>query len=122
MIKICMFPHKASEYLQSSLVALLETPDFEYLNAKSNSKNSLILLDKDSIDVYHSQDLNKLELGNCITCFEKRIGSDFKLSHMIGGPAMGFVAVGTMFVDLDEVFPKKGRILIYEVNQRKEMV
>ena len=43
------------------------------------------------------------------------MGSESRLSSANGSSSHGYVAVGTMFVDLDEYLPTKGRLLIYEV-------
>lgn len=62
-----------------------------------------------------------------MVCFEKSIGHEAN-SHLAnivsgsGNQALPFVAVGTMFMDLDEVFPTRGRIVIYEITLTKGLV
>lgn len=36
------------------------------------------------------------------------------------GPKTAFIAVGTVFVDVDELYPSKGRLLIYEVDYKSQ--
>jgi len=57
--------------LNQLFLAILETPDFDYIKKDTPAVNSLILLDKDTIETCHVQDLRKEELGNCLLTFEK---------------------------------------------------
>ena len=71
-------------------------------------------------------DLKKEEVPNCVICFERKITGDQRLSSLVvaggnSGPSLGFVMVGTAFLNLDETFPTSGRILIYEVEIKGQL-
>ena len=63
----------------------------------------MAVLDKATMAVMDQQALKRDEVGNCLLCFEK--GSS------------RFVLVGTVLMDIEEQFPQKGRLLIYELSQ-----
>lgn len=61
------------------MLALFETPDFEYVIKESPAVNQVALLNKDSFGIASLFDLKKQELPNCITCFEKFITGESRL-------------------------------------------
>lgn len=111
--------HTSLEKLLQYIVITLEAPNLESMDVNSAATNSVILLDRDTIDPCQVIDLKKTEFANCITCFEKKVGES-KLSAIISGAGSvaGFVAIGSMFLDVEETYPTKGRILIYELDCR----
>jgi CPSF A subunit region len=84
--------------------------------------NSLVLLDKESFETIDSKDFKPMEQGNCIQCFERRMSSDSRISTSIGGGPLPFIAVGTLFMNLEEHIPSKGNLLIYEVTPQRKLV
>lgn len=92
----------------------------QYLNKQAADTNSIVLIDRDTMQILSEVPCKKEELPSCLQCFEMRVSGQAlsALSQAIGntaGPSLGFVAVGTMFMDLNEEIPSNGRILIYEV-------
>lgn len=80
-------------------------PDFQYLNKNESLFNSIAVLDKATMGIRDQQCLKRDEVGNCLLCFEN------------GGAR--FVLVGTVLMDMEEHFPQKGRLIVYEVRDDK---
>ena len=102
-------------------MALFETPNYEYVDKNSPACNSVALIDKETLETLSVSDLKKDELPNWVECFERKVTGDQRLSSIVAGnncQSIGFAIVGTLFMNLDEKYPKSGRILIYEIEAK----
>ena len=112
------FTCPTNQALNNVLIALLEAPNYEYMDKNSQATNSVALLNKETLETLSVADMKKEELPNCVECFERKISSEQRLSSIVAGQSTsptGFAIVGTLFMNLEEKYPKNGRILIYEV-------
>lgn len=62
-------------------------------------------------------DLKKEEVPNCMLYLEKRQASILSTSST--KQSLKLVLVGTCFMDVDETFPSKGRLLVIEIDTQK---
>ena len=119
--RLGIFENPSNSALRGILLALFEAPNYEYLEKNSPACNSVALLNKETLETISVTDLKKEELPNCVECFERKIAGDQRLSSIVAGQnasPSGFAVVGTLFMNLEEKYPKSGRILIYEVDAK----
>ena len=66
MTKVTVIPD------EDLVVALMEAPNFEYIDKTSPAVNTICLLDKNTMQEHSSYHFKKEELPNCLFYFEKK--------------------------------------------------
>ncbi|CDW78610.1 dna damage-binding protein 1 [Stylonychia lemnae] len=104
---------------ENIIMVLMEAPNFEYLDQNSTAVNNMAIMDVNNFNVLDSYDFQKIELPNCIYQFNKK---NHPTTLSIKNQSV-LVAIGTAYLDLEEQFPSKGRLIIFEIDfTRKKAV
>jgi hypothetical protein len=77
-----MFDNTKNEGLKSIMLALLEAPEYQFIQRGIPAVNQLALMNKESMQTLCIADLRKEELGQSILCFEKKLPNDSRLNTL----------------------------------------
>eukprot|EP00347_Sterkiella_histriomuscorum_P011081 403373826 len=100
---------------ENLMIALMEVPNYEYLDLNSPAVNQIALLDSSTMEMLELFSLQKEEIASCLYLFEKKPSS----ATLSIRNQSRYVAIGTAIIKTDEYLPSKGRLMIFEIDTRQ---